>query len=300
MSDSQAGRGVGVILRGVGGFYEVLGEDGHTYTLRPQGKLRRQRVTPMVGDRVAFEPGQGEQHGWLEAILPRRNRMDRPPVANVDLLVLVVAAGTPQPDLMLVDRLLLCARLNAVPAALMVNKADEDPGFAHDIAAQYAGAGIALFVASARCGDGLEALRAGLAGRTAALCGQSGVGKTTALNALYGLDRPTGELSARVERGKHTTRHAELIPVAGGARVLDTPGFSLMELPLMPPEELAPLMPEFAPYQGQCRFSPCAHASEPDCAVRAAADFGAINGRRWARYVELLNEMRERWKNRYD
>ena len=149
-------------------------------------------------------------------------------------------------------------------------------------------------------GEGLDALRERLRGKVHALAGQSGAGKSTMINALYGLDLETGDLSRKIERGKNTTRHCQLIPVEGGGMVLDTPGFSLLETELFDPVELKDSWPEFAPYEGGCYFQPCYHATEPRCAVREAVAAGKIDPRRHERYVALLDEMKQRWRDRYD
>ncbi len=290
----------GRVLSGVGGFYTVLTEEGQRYTLRAQGKLRRQRMTPMVGDQVRFQPGEGDQHGWLEAIMPRRNQLIRPPVANIDRIAIVVSAGTPEPDLMLVDRMLIFARMNEIEPLIVINKCDEDGGMAAEIAGQYAGIGVQTYRTCAATGEGLEELRSALRGTIHALGGQSGVGKSTLINKLYGLHQETGSLSEKIERGKNTTRHCELIPLPGGGMVLDTPGFSLLELNLMDPVELRNWMPEFDEYEGTCRFQPCMHITEPGCTVRAAMAEGKISEARWERYKALHADMTERWRERYD
>lgn len=290
----------GTILRGIGGFYTVLDEAGNACLLRAQAKLRRDKLTPMVGDVVEFIPGEGEDEGWLTAILPRKNRLTRPSVANIDEFVIVVAAAMPKIDAMLVDRLLISAARANMSAAICVNKCDLSADEAREIARQYAGAGVKVLIASARTGAGVSELRAHLSGKTHAFGGQSGAGKSSLINALYALKLETGGMSARIERGKHTTRRCELICVDGGGRVLDTPGFSLLETDLIEPRELGAMYPEFAPHAGDCRFSPCYHAGEPDCAVKAAVERGDVPGARYKRYLEILSEMRERWKNRYD
>ena len=288
------------ILHGIGGFYYALDGDGTVHTLRAQGKLRREHMKPKVGDRVEIAPGEGEEHGWITAILPRRNALERPPVANIDVIVVVVAAATPQPDLLLADRLLLNARRAGIDARLAINKCDLDPANADMIARQYRGAGVDPMKVCAATGEGLDALRDALAGRVHALAGQSGAGKSTLINALYGLGRETGDLSRRIERGRNTTRSCELIPVPGGGMVLDTPGFSLLETALIDPVALKDGWPEFAPFEGRCFFQPCYHATEPRCAVRDAMAAGEIDPLRHGRYVELLDEMKMRWRDRYD
>ena len=290
----------GIILRGIGGFYYAMDDMGTVHTLKAQAKLRRERLKPKVGDRIELSPGEGEEYGWILGILPRRNELTRPPVANIDVICIVVAAATPDPDLLLADRLMLNARRAGVDVQLVINKCDLDPAGAESIAAQYRGAGAEPVLVSAAKGEGLEALRTMLRGKTHALAGQSGAGKSTLINALYGLRMETSDLSRKIERGKNTTRHCELVPVEGGGMVLDTPGFSLLETELFDPVELKEFWPEFAEYEGQCFFQPCYHATEPRCAVREAVADGKIDAQRHERYVALLDEMRQRWRERYD
>ena len=290
----------GIILRGIGGFYFAMDDAGTVHTLRAQGKLRRERLKPKVGDRVDLSPGAGEEHGWILSILPRRNELVRPPVANIDVICVVVAAATPDPDLMLADRLMLNARRAGVDVRLVVNKCDLDPEGAKAIAEQYRGANVEPILVSAGREEGLEPLRELLRGKVHALAGQSGAGKSTLINALYGLKMETGDLSRRIERGKNTTRHCELTPVEGGGMVLDTPGFSLLDTELFDPVELKESWPEFGEYEGKCFFQPCYHATEPRCAVRDAVAEGCVDAQRHARYTALLDEMKQRWRERYD
>lgn len=290
----------GTILRGIGGFYTAMDDDGAVYTLRAQRKLRRERMKPKVGDRVEMTPGEGEEDGWLQAILPRRNELDRPPVANIDRIVLVASAAAPQADLMLVDRMLIAARRREIQPVLVVSKCELDPDGARAIARQYRGAGASPMTVSARTGENVDRLRALLAGSVHALAGQSGAGKSSLINALYGLRLETGALSEKIERGKNTTRRSELIPLPAGGMVLDTPGFSLLEGALFDPVELQACYPEFAELAGKCYFQPCYHAAEPRCRVLEGVAAGEIDARRHGRYVELLNEMKIKWRERYD
>ena len=289
----------GSILRGIGSFYTVLcDEDGREYTLRAQKKLRHQKLTPMVGDRVRFTPGQGEEDGWLEEILSRRSMLVRPSVANVDMLMLVVAS-VPAPDLLLCDKLILRATQGSMTPAICVNKIDLGDGLAQQIEAEYAGTQLRVFSVSAHTGEGVGALREAMRGRVTCLAGQSAVGKSSLLNALFGLSLETGGLSRKTERGRHTTRRAEMMAL-DGMFVLDTPGFSLLELEdAIEPEAFAQLYPEYNALAGACRFQPCLHDREPGCAVHAAVDRGELSAARWARYRELLGEVREKWKGRY-
>ena len=261
-----------IILRGIGGFYYALDEAGEVHQVRAQRKLRRDRK-PKVGDRVEIAPGEGEEDGWMAA---------------------------PLPDLTMVDRLMINARRSHVDVMLVISKCDLDEGMASDILNQYRGAACRPMRVSSKTGEGIEALKAALRGRVCALAGQSGAGKSTLINALYGLDLETGDLSRKIDRGKNTTRSCQLIPVAGGGMVLDTPGFSLLETDVFDPVEIRDSYPEFTPFEGQCFFQPCYHASEPKCAVRDAVAEGAIDPDRHGRYAEILGDMRQRWKERYN
>ncbi len=288
----------GQIIEGRGGLYTVRDAARATYVLRAKKKFRRERVTPLVGDRVLFTPGEGEEHGWLEEILPRSSECLRPPVANITLLAAVIAPA-PAPDWLLVDKLLLGARMQGMQTLLVVNKCDLGDDAAQAAQRDYAGAGTPVYCVSAAAGEGLTPLRERLRGETVCFAGQSGVGKSTLLNALLGLRLQTGDIS-RIERGRHTTRHASLI-ACGDTQVMDTPGFSLLEFEqVMDPVELAAYYPEFAPYAGKCRFQPCYHGSEPGCAVQRAMEDGEISPARLKRYRELLEKARQVWRERYD
>ena len=289
----------GVIIKGVGGLYYARGEDGGTHVLRARGIFRRRHITPMGGDRGRFTPGQGEEHGWVEEILPRESQLVRPPVANVRYLVIVLAPA-PAPDYLLIDTLIAMALRQGIRPALVVNKCDLDGGTYEAVRSDYAGLGAPLLAVSALSGQGMDGLRSLLASGVCCLAGQSGVGKSTLLCAATGLRLQTGEISQKIHRGRHTTRHAELL-FSGEYRVLDTPGFSLLELwEGLEPIRLKEYYPEFAPYEGQCRFSPCYHLSEPGCAVLKAARAGEISQARLERYHLLLKKAQEAWRNRYD
>ena len=289
----------GTLLQGIGGFYYVLGNDGRTHTLHAQSKLRHVKLKPMVGDSVEFEPGENGEEGWLKAILPRKNYLVRPPVSNIDALVITVSAGVPEADLLLADRMIFAAKAKQIETFLAVNKSDTNDENAHAIAAQYEKAGVKVFIISARTREGTDALKTALQGKIHAFAGQSGVGKSSLVNALYGTDWEVGDISRRIDRGKHTTRACRLLPVNGGA-VLDTPGFSLLESDMIEPDKLQELYAEFAPYRDKCRFQPCCHDSEPDCEVKGHIESGDISQGRYERYLIFLKEMRERWLKRYD
>ena len=289
----------GTLVRGIGSFYTVRDEDGKEYILRCKKKFRHERMTPLVGDDVMFSPGQGEEHGWIEEILPRRTVCLRPPVANVSRLVIVIAP-VPEPDLLLVDRQISRAFSQGMDVVIIVNKTDLDDTLADCIREEYAGAGVRVIPASAKTGFGLDTIRETLKGALCCFTGQSGAGKSTTLNALLELKLETGDVSRKIQRGKNTTRHTELIE-KDGLRVMDTAGFNLLEAETaMEPEKLKERYPEFLPYEGKCRFRECLHDREPGCAVTEAAGTGKINSERLKRYRVLLAEAKEVWRERYD
>ena len=297
MSEKAALRGT--LTRGIGSFYTVRTPSGETFTVRAKKKFRHQKMTPLVGDEVLFLPGSGEEDGWLEEILPRRSECMRPPVANVSLLMLVVAPE-PEPDLLLMDRLILTAYRQQMKVCMVVTKSDLDPALYETLCEQYSRSGVQVIRASSMTGEGLEDVRHVMRKETCCLAGQSGAGKSTMLNALFDLKQETGDISDRIRRGKNTTRKAELF-VQDDIRILDTAGFSLLEMEeIMDPVEVRLLYPEFQEYEGTCRFEPCLHDREPGCSVSAAVAQGELNEERVKRYRALLSEIRERWKGRYD
>lgn len=289
----------GRILSGVGGCYTVFSQ-GERHDCRARGRFRDQGVTPMAGDRVSFLPPGSGRDGYLLDILPRNNRLRRPAVSNIDRLVVVVSAGRPEPDLMLVDRLLVDARLVGAEPLLALNKADLDENRVAGIAAQYAM--FPVLATSAYSGGGIKELAARLAGHTACFAGQSGVGKTSLINRLCpgAAQGEIGNLSERGGRGRHTTRRTELLPLPNGGWVVDTPGFSLLTSDPMEPGRLRSFYPEFEPLACRCRFDDCRHDREKNCAVREAAQSGMIHPQRYLRYTALLREMNEKWRDRYE
>jgi len=290
----------GTLIRGIGSFYTVRDAEHREYILRCKKRFRREHISPMTGDEVLFSPGQGEEHGWLEEILPRKTLCLRPPVANVTRLA-VVLAPVPEPDLLLVDRQISRALDQGMQVIIIVNKYDLEPALADQIRHEYKPAGIHVLAASAKEGTGLDAVRQALQGdELCCLTGQSGTGKSTMLNALLNLQLETGAISRKISRGKNTTRHTELIE-KDGIRVMDTAGFNLLEAEnALEPEKLKERYPEFRPYEGKCRFRECLHDREPGCAVEEAVRSGEISRGRLERYRILLTEAREVWRGRYD
>ena len=288
----------GRIIKGVGGFYDVLLSSNSVVTCKARGRFRNERIVPMVGDLVSISiPETG--YASIDDLLPRRNALLRPPVSNIDQLVVVVSASIPKPDWLLTDKLLLQAHLLGIRPLLVLNKIDvADDAIVAEFERDYAA--FETLLVSSRTGTELETLKTALTGRISAFAGQSAVGKSSLLNALFPeLSLETGELAKKTDRGRHTTRQAELWPLVGGA-VLDTPGFSLFELEEIPQEALNAAWPEFANVFENCRFAGCRHIKEPDCAVKALLSRGALSAARYARYIEISQEIEQRRKHRYD
>ncbi len=289
-----------VIIRSLSGFYTVRCGP-KTLECRAKGVFRNLGVSPLVGDRVEVRDiGGGE--GLVSAILPRRNAFVRPAVANVDLLVFVASAVTPVTDPFLIDRVAAIAECAECGVAVCINKADLDPG--DDLAEIYAESGYPVLRTSAADGRGIERLREVLRGRICAFTGNTGVGKSSLLNALAPeLELNVGEISRKLGRGKHTTRHVELFALGDDTFVADTPGFASFDVDLMEPiakEDLQYAFPEFRPFIGQCRFRDCAHLKEPGCAVLQAVQDGKIHRSRHDSYERLyaLSAQFKDWEKR--
>ena len=283
------------IIKALSGFYYVQTESG-VVTCKARGRFRRQDATPLVGDLVRISR-QGND-GVLEEILPRRNVFIRPAVANIDQLVVLASCAVPVTEPFLIDRVLAIARLQDVPALVVVNKDDLAP--ARPLAEIYRQAGVSVIVTSAETGEGIEALRGALRGKLSCLTGNSGVGKSSLLNRVCPeLCLPVGEVSEKLGRGRHTTRHIELYALDADTFVADTPGFSSFDperMELVHKEQLQYAFPEFAPYLGHCQFPDCAHRREPGCAVRRALEAGQIPPTRYESYerlYEMVSQIRE-------
>ena len=283
------------IIKALSGFYYVQTEDG-VVECRARGRFRRQDQSPLVGDFVRITR-QGDK-GVLEALLPRKNAFIRPAVANIDQLVVLASCAIPVTEPFLIDRVLAIAQLQNVPALVVVNKDDLAP--AQPLAEIYRRAGVPVLVTSAETGEGIEALREALAGKLSCLTGNSGVGKSSLLNrACPQLQLPVGEVSEKLGRGRHTTRHIELYSLGSNTFVADTPGFSAFDterMELVYKEQLQYAFPEFAPYLGHCQFPDCAHRKEPGCAVRKALADGKIGQTRYSSYerlYELASQLKE-------
>ena len=280
---------VGRIIRSISGFYEVQTEEG-TVTCRARGSLRRTHETPLTGDMVSISVEKGK--GMVEKILPRKNRFVRPAVANMDALVVFAANVNPVTEPFLIDRVAAIAGDQEVPVYLCVNKCDLDP--AVDLVRIYRKAGFQVFSCSAETGEGVEELRQAIRGKLVAFTGNSGVGKSSILNRLCPeLALPVGEVSEKLGRGRHTTRHVELYDLGEGTYVADTPGFSSFDTDQMEvilKENLQYAFPDFGEYLGRCQFHDCTHRKEPGCAVTAALASGEIEPTRYDSYLRLYEK----------
>ena len=283
----------GQIVKALSGFYYVDTGDRAPIPCRGRGRLRHQRVTPLVGDRVDITV-TSEGTGMVDAILPRKNQFQRPAVANIDQMVIVCSGAVPVTDPFLIDRMAAMAEWKGCQPLIVFNKCDLER--ADGMAQLYRSAGFPTLQVSAETGEGVDSLAAAIAEKVSAFTGNSGVGKSSILNALHpGFALEVGEVSEKLGRGRHTTRHVELFPVAGGL-VADTPGFSSFDADQMeaiPKTELAAAFREFAPYLDRCRFQGCAHVKERGCAVREALEAGEIAPSRHASYVRLYEQAKE-------
>ena len=279
-------------MQSIGGFYYVEAADT-VYTCRGRGILRRQGLTPVAGDRVTITVEEGDT-GVLESVAQRRNCLVRPPVANLDLLVLVASVCQPRTNTLVLDKMIAVAEKKNITPIIVINKSDlGDPT---ELEAIYRTTGLECYTVSATDPSTLTTLRQRLTGQVSVFAGNSGVGKSSILNALDStLELSTGEISQKLGRGRHTTRTATLYHLAGGYLV-DTPGFSSLDLEQVEPiykEDLADCFREFAPYEGTCRFAGCAHYKEPGCSVRRAVEAGEISPSRYESYVTMYEAVRD-------
>lgn len=283
----------GTVVKAVRGLWYVETEEA-VLCCSARGKLRTEHITPLVGDRVDVQPLNGGR-GSLEAILPRRNSFIRPAIANLEMLVILASAAVPVTEPYLIDRMIAIAELKDCEPIICFHKCDLRRAPA--LAESYRSAGFRCFETSSVTGEGLDALRNEIAGRFCAFTGNSGVGKSSLLNALEpSLMLPTGEISDKLGRGRHTTRHVEIFRCGSGTRAADTPGFSAFDaedVSLEMKRRLPELFREFRPYFGECRYSDCAHGNDDGCAIRAAVERGDISAGRYRSYLRLREELKE-------
>lgn len=283
----------GKIIKAIAGFYYIYSKETGLVECRARGILRKDGSKPLVGDEVCFEYTEEDQKkGSLLSILPRRNALLRPLVANVDQAIVLFAAAKPEPNLNLLDRFLLMMELSGVKTVICFNK--------QDIASEeqltrlkqtYQSSTYPLLFFSAKTGEGVDKVRELLLGRTTVLAGPSGVGKSTLCNLIFPEAKmETGSISQKIDRGKHTTRHSELFYVGNDTYLMDTPGFTSLMLPEVEKEDIQRLYPEMEPYLSECRFTGCVHINEPGCAVKEALEEGKISQERYQNYTLFFDE----------
>lgn len=292
----------GKIIKGIAGFYYVYVENKGIYECKAKGIFRNKSIKPLVGDNVAIDIiDEQEKKGNITDILERKNELIRPAVANVDQAMIVFAVKKPNPNLNLLDRFLVMMEFQNIDTVICFNKTDiGDDAFMHSLKETYTKAGYKVMFASAAQNDGVDLVKEVLQNKSTVFAGPSGVGKSSMLNALtkdYTME--TGEISEKIGRGKHTTRHSEIFRIGEQSYVFDTPGFSSLFVPGMTKEKLEYCFPEFLEYTKQCRFVGCAHDSEPDCAVKQALEEGKISESRYENYKLMYEELKSKEK-RYD
>lgn len=282
----------GRIIKALSGFYYVQTDDG-VVECKARGRFRKEGITPLVGDQVEISVEKGK--GMLEQIETRNNSFVRPAVANLDMLVLLVSEAIPVTEPFLIDRITAIAGDQNVPVVICVNKSDLQPGTS--LAEIYSRSGYEVVLTSAVTGEGIDRLRELISGKVVAFSGNSGVGKSSVLNCLAPeLHVETGEVSEKLGRGRHTTRHIELFALDDHTYVADTPGFSSFDteqMEIILKENLQYAFPDFAPYLGRCQFHDCAHLREPGCCVTAALKDGNIQPTRYESYVRLYEKAKE-------
>lgn len=291
----------GKIIKGIAGFYYVQTKDG-VYECKAKGSFRNRKLKPFVGDNVEITVLDEEnKKGNMEEILERKNFLIRPAVANVDQTLVIFAAAKPDPNLNLLDRFLIMMEQKDVPVILVFNKTDVAKS---DKLEEYAGiyekCGYQVLRVSALQEEGISEIKEILKGKTSTVAGPSGVGKSSIINLLQSdIHMETGNISEKIERGKHTTRHSELITIAEDTYIFDTPGFSSLYVTDMEKEELKNYFPEFAPYEDECKFLGCVHVNEPVCGVKEALKNGKISPSRYENYKFLYEELKENEKRKY-
>ena len=285
----------GKIIKGIAGFYYVWCEDDKLYECKAKGIFRNQKIKPLVGDDVEIVVLDEEKKiGNVEKILPRTRELIRPAVANIDMALVIFAAAKPDPNFNLLDRFLCMMEYQKVPVTICFNKCDLVTEEQREVLRKiYKLAGYELLFTSAKTQENVEKLKSVLQGKMTAVAGPSGVGKSSLINDLQdAVQMQTGGISDKIERGKHTTRHSQIIPIAENTYIMDTPGFSSMDLPGFSKEDLWTCYPEFVRFEPECRFIGCSHIGEPDCGVKTALAEGKISQVRYDNYVQLYQEMK--------
>ena len=289
----------GKIVKGIAGFYYVHVADSGVYECKAKGIFRNKNIKPLVGDNVEIDIiNEADKIGNIIDILPRNNELIRPAVANIDQSLVVFASLSPAPNFNLLSRFLCVMEYNDVPTVICFNKTDQvEEDKLQEMVKDFEGSGCKILMTSTVTGQGLDELRQVLDGKTTALAGPSGVGKSSMLNAVYPeAEVETGEISEKINRGKHTTRHSEIFHIEGSTYVMDTPGFTSLDYSVFEDKELRFYFNEFREYEGKCRFNGCVHINEPDCSVKTAVSDGLISKLRYDIYQEMYNELKNKRK----
>ena len=289
----------GKIIKGIAGFYYVNVVESGLYECKAKGSFRKNGIKPLVGDEVELEVlDEEEKIGNVTKILPRKNELIRPAVANIDQALVVFAVTKPKPHYNLLDRFLVMMERKEIPVVLCFNKTDiaSHPEIA-ELKEVYTGCGYPVIFTSAKEEENISELKSLLKGKTTSIAGPSGVGKSSLINLLQSeVKMETGSISKKIDRGKHTTRHSELIVIGEESYIMDTPGFTSLELPKIEKEEIKDYYPEFMEYRDQCRFLGCVHIHEPDCCVKEALEQGMISKARYENYKQFYEEISTRRK----
>lgn len=289
----------GKIIKGISGFYYVYVEGAGLYECKAKGAFRKQKIKPLVGDNVEIAViDEANKLGNVEKILPRKNELIRPAVSNIDMALVIFASAKPDPNFNLLDRFLCMMEYQKVPVTICFNKIDlVDQKKLKEYSGIYEPAGYNVIFTCTKTKEGLGSIRSLLEGKTTTVAGPSGVGKSSIINCLQSdITMETGTISEKIERGKHTTRHSEIIPVSHDTYIMDTPGFSSMDVPGFEKEDLWTCYPEFVRHEPYCRFIGCSHINEPDCGVKAAIEDGEISPVRYENYKLLYEELKNRHK----
>ncbi|MBR4173283.1 MAG: ribosome small subunit-dependent GTPase A [Clostridia bacterium] len=286
----------GKIIKGIGGFYYVKTADGNIIECRARGILRNKNEKPYIGDDV--EISVSGKSGSVDKILARKSLLIRPPVANVDSVVIVISAIDPMPDTLLADKLILSSEIAGIEPVICINKTDLKTDT--ELFRTYKSAGYKTICVSAKSNKDIDKLSKILEGKTSAFAGLSGVGKSTILGILTGQKQETGEISKKIKRGRHTTRCVELLELPMGGYALDTPGFSSFEVGGIKADELQNFFPEMRDRKNKCRFKGCLHTKEPDCAVKDAVSSGEIAKSRYESYLNFCETLKnvQEWENK--
>lgn len=285
----------GKIIKGISGVYTVKAENNALFSCKAKGTFRKDGIKPVIGDNVSISIiSNVEMEGTITEIHKRNNLLIRPSVANIDMALIVAALKNPDPNLYMLDKLILHFKQQEIPILLCFNKEDLASQEIQSICEVYKSSLIDVIVTSAGKGQGIDELKSRLSGKTCCIAGPSGVGKSTIINSLQdNVFMETGDISKKLKRGKHTTRHSEIIPISDDTYIIDTPGFTSIDVFDIPAEELKEYYDEFKPYEN-CYFVPCSHIHEPKCGVREALSEGKISNVRYDNYCHIYEELKKK------